>query len=59
MEKLGMTLVRTFRVTPEDLKTADTYHVTTLGLWDGDDVEYALERADWERQESAGAVAGR
>ena len=59
MEKLGMTLVRTFRITSEDLKTADTYHVTDLDLWDGDDVEYALERANWERQESAGAVPGR
>ena len=50
MEKLGMTLVRTFRMTTEDLMNMDTYHVTSLEIWDGDDVEYALERAAWQRQ---------
>lgn len=50
MEKVGMRLVRTFRLTPEDLLQVDTHHVTSLDLWDGDDVEYALERTDWERQ---------
>ena len=52
MEKVGMTLSRTFRLTPEDLKKVDTYDATTLGLWDGEDVEYALGRGDWERHES-------
>lgn len=52
MEKVGMTLVRTFRITPADLARMDTYHVTATDLWDGDDVEYALERADWERRVS-------
>jgi len=55
MEKVGMTLVRTFRITPEALLQGDTYHVTSLDLWDGDDVEYALERAHWERQAGEGA----
>jgi RimJ/RimL family protein N-acetyltransferase len=55
MEKLGMRLVRTFRMTSVDLINADTYHLTSLDLWDGDDVEYALERTDWEQQESPGA----
>jgi RimJ/RimL family protein N-acetyltransferase len=49
MEKLGMTLVRTFRLTVEDLQDAGTF-VASGDLWDGDDVEYALDRSDWERQ---------
>jgi RimJ/RimL family protein N-acetyltransferase len=43
MEKSGLTLVRTYRITFPD-------------LFDGveqEDVEYALTRADWERQEAA------
>lgn len=55
MEKVGMKLVRTFRITPADLIGMGTYHVSSPDLWDGDDVEYALERADWERQGPAGA----
>jgi RimJ/RimL family protein N-acetyltransferase len=47
MEKVGMRLVRRFRLTPEDLMKADSFHDTSLEIWDGDDVEYALERADW------------
>jgi RimJ/RimL family protein N-acetyltransferase len=50
MEKLGMTLVRRFRILSEDLVQADTYHATSLEPWDGDDVEYALERAEWQRR---------
>ena len=47
MEKAGMKLVRRFRLTPEELLQTDTHHVTSLELWDGDDVEYALERQNW------------
>lgn len=53
MEKAGMTLVRTFRMTPEDL-AAQGYSIASADLWDGDDVEYALQKADWEQQEVAG-----
>ena len=53
MEKAGMKLVRTFRMTPTDLLAAGTFHSTSQDLWDGDDVEYSLERADWEQQEAA------
>ncbi|HHX63537.1 MAG TPA: GNAT family N-acetyltransferase [Chloroflexi bacterium] len=49
MEKCGMTLARHFRLTPDDLAAMDT-HVASQEIWDGDDVEYALDRADWERQ---------
>ena len=45
-----MTLVRRFRLTPEDLANADTFHTDSAEVWDGDDVEYALERTDWEKQ---------
>ena len=48
MEKVGMTLVRRFRITPQDILRSDTYHAPSAEVWDGDDVEYALERADWE-----------
>jgi RimJ/RimL family protein N-acetyltransferase len=51
MEKVGMTLVRTFRMTAEEM-SAMGYDVVPDDLWDGDDVEYALEKADWERQEA-------
>jgi len=48
MEKAGMTLVRTFRFTPADLSAQGTYQVASQDLWEGDDVEYALEKADWD-----------
>ena len=51
MEKVGMTLVRTYRLTPADLVAEGTYHVTSQDLWDGDEVEYALEKADWQRRD--------
>ncbi|MEO7000507.1 MAG: GNAT family N-acetyltransferase [Ktedonobacterales bacterium] len=50
MEKAGLTLARTFRMTPADLLAADTFDSASQDLWDGDDVEYALLKADWERQ---------
>lgn len=50
MEKAGMTLSRTFRFTAADLSRVDTFEATLHDLWDGDDVEYSLHRADWERQ---------
>ncbi|MEX0781033.1 MAG: GNAT family N-acetyltransferase [Dehalococcoidia bacterium] len=43
MEKAGMRLVRTFRLSPEDATGGGTY-VSTGEAWDGDDVEYAIER---------------
>ena len=53
MEKLGMTLTRTFRMTSEDLSNADTsYQDAAAEPWDGDDVEYALERSTWQRRQS-------
>ena len=53
MEKVGMTLIRTFRMTTDDLANADTsYHGEAAELWEGDDVEYAIERSTWQRRQS-------
>ncbi len=49
MEKAGMTLVRTFRMTPEELAA----HGADQVVWEGEDVEYALTKAEWMRQEAA------
>jgi RimJ/RimL family protein N-acetyltransferase len=50
MEKAGMTLVRTYRLAPQELR--EMFGIENPELFDGDEVEYALERADWERQEA-------
>jgi RimJ/RimL family protein N-acetyltransferase len=52
MEKAGLTLVRTYRVTAAELLSL--YGITSPELFDGDDVEYALDKADWEQQEATG-----
>jgi RimJ/RimL family protein N-acetyltransferase len=43
MEKLGMKLVRRFRLSQEEIKQTDTSYSESAELWDGDDLEYALE----------------
>jgi len=53
MEKLGMRLVRRFRITADEIARSDTYHAESVEVWDGDDVEYAIERAAWERLQAA------
>ncbi|MGI8856495.1 MAG: GNAT family N-acetyltransferase [Thermomicrobiales bacterium] len=50
MEKAGMTLVRTFHMTPAELAA---HGLDPEYLWEGDDVEYALTKAEWEQQEAA------
>ena len=50
MEKVGMTRVRTFRITPADLAATGTFHGSPQNLWEGDDVGYALQKAYWELQ---------
>jgi hypothetical protein len=54
-----MTLTRTFRLTAADLPRVDTYHVASQDLWEGDDVEYSLQKADWEQQEAAASRSTR
>lgn len=51
MEKLGMTLARRFRLTSDEIARSDTYHADSIEPWEGEDVEYALERADWKRRQ--------
>ena len=41
-----------FRITPEEILQSYTFYAASPEVWDGDDVEYALERADWEARES-------
>lgn len=43
MEKLGMTHVRSFRLTPDDLASS-SFHSESPEVWDGDEVEYALTK---------------
>ncbi len=50
MEKAGLTLVRTYRPTLEELTEVLGDDGAPDDLWDGDDVEYELTREDWERQ---------
>ena len=52
MEKVGMVLIRRFRLTPEALQNTDTFYTGTLEVWDGEDVEYALEKSAWEKQQN-------
>jgi RimJ/RimL family protein N-acetyltransferase len=50
LEKAGLALVRRFRLAAADLEAVDTYHVASDDLWEGDDLEYAIRKADWEQQ---------
>lgn len=52
MEKAGMRLTRTFRLTPEEL--FEELGVTDPSLFPGEDVEYAITKAEWEAQRSNG-----
>lgn len=49
MEKLGMVLVRRFRPGAEELASQATYQPGDDDPWDGDDVEYAIDRTGWLR----------
>jgi RimJ/RimL family protein N-acetyltransferase len=52
LEKVGMRIVRRFPLTPQDVARATTYQPASLEPWEGDDVEYAIEKAEWERHRS-------
>jgi len=47
MEKVGMTLVRTFRIAPEEL---DEVVGIDPALFDSDAVEYAITKEEWEQR---------
>lgn len=49
MEKLGMRFVRSFRLSAGDLHASDTDYAADSEVWDGEDVEYAVGREEWEQ----------
>lgn len=55
MEKAGLSLVRRYRLTPAVPPSVDgAGEHESLEVWDGDEVEYALRKADWEQQAGRG-----
>jgi RimJ/RimL family protein N-acetyltransferase len=44
MERAGLRFVRSFRMTPEELAAQGL----PTDVWEGEDVEYALDRDEWE-----------
>lgn len=52
LEKAGLRLIRRYRPTPAELAASATF-VPGGEVWDGDDLEYAITRAEWERQVAA------
>jgi RimJ/RimL family protein N-acetyltransferase len=54
LEKLGLRLVRKFRYSSEDLLKSDTHYNDSMKLWAGDDLEFALEKINWERRSRHG-----
>jgi len=55
MEKAGLTFVRAYRPTPAELAAVGAFQPASADVWDGDEVEYALDRATWEQREAAEA----
>ena len=47
LEKTGLQLVRRFRMSAEELESSGTYASPSADLWDGDDLEYRLEKSEW------------
>jgi RimJ/RimL family protein N-acetyltransferase len=54
METVGMTRMRSYHPTLYELTTETSNHLSADAVWEGDEVEYALTKADWERR-----IAGR
>lgn len=50
MEKSGMKLVRTYRLSPGEM--LEMFGIADSELFDGDDVEYAISKSEWEAQNS-------
>jgi RimJ/RimL family protein N-acetyltransferase len=49
MEKAGMSFVRAYRMTPDELAAATTFDGSLQDVWEGDDVEYAIEKHEFDR----------
>ncbi len=58
LEKCGLAHIRSFRLSPADLAAEATHAGDAGEIWEGDEVEYALEWADWARRQGAREVAG-
>ena len=52
MEKCGLTHIRSFKLIPAEQIDAGN-HTSGGDIWEGDEVEYALERAEWERRQAS------
>lgn len=52
MEKLRMRYVRSFRYSAEEIAAADTSHTDSAEVWPGEDVVYALEREEWNTDDT-------
>ena len=50
MEKVGMRLVRSYHLSPDELM--ETFGIANHELFPGDEVEYAITRAEWDAQTS-------
>jgi RimJ/RimL family protein N-acetyltransferase len=50
LEKAGLRLTRRYHLTLGDLAAETDTFVPGNKIWDGDDMEYTLTRAEWERQ---------
>jgi RimJ/RimL family protein N-acetyltransferase len=48
MENVGMALVRRYRPTLHELTREPGNNLAADSVWDGDEVEYAITKADWE-----------
>ncbi len=49
MEKAGLHLARSFRLSPAELAAESDTFVPGQEVWEGEDVEYELTRAEWEQ----------
>lgn len=51
MEKSGMTLVRSYRLSPEEM--LEMYGIADSDIFPGNDVEYAITKIEWETQQTS------
>jgi RimJ/RimL family protein N-acetyltransferase len=49
MERAGMRVVRRQRMTAEDVAASETFEAHSSEPWDGDDIDYAIDREDFTR----------
>ena len=49
LDKLGLRVVRRFRMTDDELTAVGTYDTSSGEAWTGDDLEYAIEKGQYER----------